>query len=238
MDDTTKILQKLSPTIVEMEDEYQQKINSLEDQVIKEKKKSQNVIDDLEKTNEELKLVNEELNTVNNDYQRKINQLTEANTNLDNVISSIDIGIVFLDEHLAIRKYTLQSTNYFNIKSSDIGRSINTISHELDYSELLIQIANVRSTGIIIERDILTKSGEAVLLKIMPDSLEQNISNVNQRILITITNISRLRFVENSLSQAQEQFKTLLISRSERLHHRIEQNQNITALVIDDDEVD
>jgi len=38
--------------------------------------------------------------------------------------------------------------------------------------------------------------------------------------------------------QAQEQFKTLLINRSKRLHHRIEINQHVTVMVVDDDAVD
>lgn len=232
-----KILQESSSDGAGMEGK-EQKNASLEEQTFKEPTKLQTQIKNLEKTNEELKCVNEELNTVNTEYQRKITQLTAANTDLDHVIRSIDIGIIFLDEHLAIRKYTIESTPYFNVKSSDVGRSINTITHELDYAELLMQIANVHRTGLFIEKDVLTTSGEAVLLKIMPYSLDESTNSLNQGLLITITNISRLRSVENSLSQAQEQFKTLLISRSERLHHRIEKNQNITVLIIDDDQVD
>ena len=238
MDDTAKNLQGLLPTMVELENEHLQKIKYLEEQLLNERDKCKVVIEDLAITNEELKFVNQELNTVNSEYQKKISQLTEANTDLDYVISAIDIGIVFLDEQLAIRKYTPQLTHYFNVKSSDVGRSIHTIPHELDYAELLVKITHVHNTGNVIEVDVLTKSGEAVLLKIMPDSLDGDVDNLHQGVLITITNISHLRFVESSLVRAQEQFKALLISRSERLHHRIEKNQNITVLVIDDDDVD
>lgn len=194
--------------------------------------------EELQSTNEELQSVNEELYTVNSEYQEKISQLTEANMDLDNVINSTDIGIIFLDENLTIRKYTPHSTNYINLRTSDIGRPIHHISHELDYSDFLTKIGNVSTKGNIVEQDILTKSGEAALLRMAPYAVNDEVPASNQGVLITITNISRLKFVENALVQAQQQFKALLINRSKRLHHRIEVNQHVTVMVIDDDAVD
>ncbi|WP_413691474.1 chemotaxis protein CheB [Psychromonas sp. KJ10-2] len=195
--------------------------------------------EELQSTNEELQSVNEELYTVNSEYQEKISQLTEANTDLDNVINSTDLGIIFLDENLTIRKYTPHSANYINLRASDIGRPIHHISHELDYSDFLAQIGNVSTKGEVVEQDILTKTGQTALLRMAPYAVNDDISTAAQHgVLITITNISRLKFVENALVQAQEQFKTLLINRSKRLHHRIEVNQHVTVMVVDDDAVD
>jgi len=194
--------------------------------------------EELQSTNEELQSVNEELYTVNSEYQEKISQLTEANMDLDNVINSTDIGIIFLDENLTIRKYTPHSANYINLRTSDIGRPIHHISHELDYSDFLTQIGNVSTKGDIVEQDILTRSGEAALLRMAPYTVNDDTAVSHQGVLITITNISRLKFVENALLQAQQQFKTLLINRSKRLHHRIEVNQHVTVMVVDDDAID
>ena len=240
-------------------EQSQQRIHDLEQELIKKQEHLQVTIEELEttneelqsaneelmssneelqSTNEELQSVNEELYTVNSEYQEKIGQLTEANTDLDNVINSIDIGIVFLDENLTIRKYTSHSTNYINVRTGDIGRPIHHISHELEYSEFLAQVGNVSSKGISIEQDVMTKSGQAVLLRMMPYSLNDKSLPNNQAVLITITNISRLRFIENALMQAREQFKSLLKNKAERLEYSIERNKNVTVLVIDDDSVD
>lgn len=240
-------------------EQSQQRIYDLEQELIKKQEHLQVTIEELEttneelqsaneelmsaneelqSTNEELQSVNEELYTVNSEYQEKIDQLIEANTDLDSVINSTDIGIVFLDEHLTIRKFTPHSTQYINLRASDIGRPVHHISHELDYPELLTQIANVSSNGDVIEKDILTKSGQAVLIRIMPYAQLEHASQSNQGVLITITNISRLKFVENALAQAQEQFKSLLVDRSKRLSYRIEQNKNVSVLIVDDDAVD
>lgn len=240
-------------------EQSQQRIYDLEQELIKKQEHLQVTIEELEttneelqsaneelmssneelqSTNEELQSVNEELYTVNSEYQEKIRQLTEANIDLDSVINSTDIGIVFLDENLTIRKYTPHSTNYIHLRPTDIGRPIHHISHELDYSDFLTQINNVSTKGATIEIDILTKSSQAVLLRLMPYVLNDDVTKASQGVLITITNISRLKFVENALQQSQNQFKTLLINRSERLQRRIERSQEVAVLIIDDDVVD
>lgn len=91
----------------------------------------------------------------------------------------------------------------------------------------------------MVEQDILTKAGQTALIRMAPYAVSDDMSASAQHgVLITITNISRLKFVENALVQAQEQFKALLINRSKRLHHRIEVNQHVTVMVVDDDAVD
>ena len=240
-------------------EQSQQRIYDLEQELIKKQEHLQVTIEELEttneelqsaneelmssneelqSTNEELQSVNEELYTVNSEYQEKILQLTEANVDLDSVINSTDIGIVFLDEHLTIRKYTPHAAHYINLRNADIGRPIHHISHELDYNEFLTEIANVSTKGVAIEKDILTNSGEAVLLRLIPYSYDEQAGQYNQGVLITITNISRLKFIENALKQSQQQFKSLLINRSERLEHRIEKIKQVTVLLIDDDSID
>ncbi|MCG8686833.1 MAG: chemotaxis protein CheR, partial [Desulfobacterales bacterium] len=60
--------------------------------------------EELQSTNEELQSVNEELYTVNAEHQGKIVELTELNNDMDNLLTSTDIGTLFLDEDLEIRK--------------------------------------------------------------------------------------------------------------------------------------
>ena len=67
--------------------------------------------EELQSTNEELHSVNEELYTVNAEYQRKIDELTELTNDMDNLLASTDIGTVFLDRQLRIRKFTPEIEN-------------------------------------------------------------------------------------------------------------------------------
>jgi two-component system, chemotaxis family, CheB/CheR fusion protein len=77
--------------------------------------------EELQSTNEELQSVNEELYTVNAEYQRKIAELTELTNDMDNLLASTDVGTIFLDGQLRIRKFTPQVTDTFGLLPQDVG---------------------------------------------------------------------------------------------------------------------
>ncbi len=84
--------------------------------------------EELQSTNEELQSVNEELNTVNAEYQNKVLELTELNTDMDNLLTSSDIPTIFLDKNLCIRKFTAAMTKEVNLLEQDIGRPITDLN--------------------------------------------------------------------------------------------------------------
>ena len=85
--------------------------------------------EELQSTNEELQSVNEELYTVNAEYQRKIAELTELTNDMDNLLSSTEVGTIFLDKQLRIRKFTPQIAETFTLVPHDLGRSIETFTN-------------------------------------------------------------------------------------------------------------
>jgi len=80
--------------------------------------------EELQSTNEELHSVNEELYTVNAEYQRKIAELTELTGDMDNLLFSTDVGVLFLDGELCIRKFTPKIGEFFDLLPQDIGRRV------------------------------------------------------------------------------------------------------------------
>src|ERR1700743_260532 len=88
--------------------------------------------EELQSTNEELQSVNEELYSVNAEYQRKIADLTELGNDMDNLLSSTDIGAIFLNRQIKARKITPQIAQTFSLLPHDVGRSIETFTHNID----------------------------------------------------------------------------------------------------------
>ena len=82
--------------------------------------------EELQSTNEELHSVNEELYTLNEEYQKKIEELINANNDLNNLCLTTNIGIVFLDRQLCIRNFTPVTKEYFSFLNQDVGRPIAT----------------------------------------------------------------------------------------------------------------
>ncbi len=87
--------------------------------------------EELQSANEELESVNEELQTLNNEHQTKILELSKANEDLDNFISSADIATIFLDSDLRIRRFTPSAARRTGLLAHDIGRAIMELSHPL-----------------------------------------------------------------------------------------------------------
>lgn len=188
--------------------------------------------EELQSTNEELQSVNEELYTVNGEYQEKITQLIEVNDDLDSVINSTDVGIVFLDEQLTIRKYTAVVTSYINLREGDIGRPFHHISHEMVYQDFLADVASVSKNGRSIERNIFSMHGQALWLRIVP--YQRVGGNGKSGVLITITNISRQYFAEKTLQSIHEKLRRTFL---EHVTIEADAHAELSVLLVDIDEV-
>ena len=194
--------------------------------------------EELQSTNEELQSVNEELYTVNGEYQEKIGELTESNDDLDSVMNATDIGIVFLDDDLRIRKYTPPVERYMHLRPGDVDRPIHHISHDLLYPEIMVDISNVSKTGSEIEKTITNKKEQTILIRILPYVSHRRVHELPCGVLITITNISRQKFVEDALKTAQEKLRSTLSNDGIEIKRRNSSMKDINILVLDDDEVD
>ncbi len=126
--------------------------------------------EELQSTNEELQSVNEELFIVNAEYEHKNEALIEANDDLNNLIECTDIGTVFLDKQLCIRKFTPSISSTFNLRTQDVGRPLMDIAPLLlvDGSNLVEDIRAVLESGLTREREVFNTLGTALLQRIHP----------------------------------------------------------------------
>jgi two-component system CheB/CheR fusion protein len=161
--------------------------------------------EELQSTNEELQSVNEELHTVNAEFQSKIMELAELNNDMDNLLNSIDIGTVFLDENLEIRKFTAAGKNLFNITPKDIGRPFSHFQHNLKDFEILPLIISVKTREKPIERQVQTENGNWYILRILPYYITQKVVS---GIVITTINIDELIEMRRKLAKREEWLST------------------------------
>jgi two-component system CheB/CheR fusion protein len=156
--------------------------------------------EELQSTNEELHSVNEELYTVNAEHQEKITELTELTVDMDNLLTSTEIGTIFLDKNFAIRMFTPSITAGFNVLDQDIGRSINDIAYKLDNPNLLADTANVLASGEPYESEVQGKGGKIYLQRIQPYRDE---GDEVAGIVLTLTDITAIRDAELARSSMQ-----------------------------------
>ncbi len=110
--------------------------------------------EELQSTNEELHSVNEELYTVSAEHQRKIEELTELTDDMDHLLKATDIGIIFLDADMNIRRFTPSATLTFNLIPQDTGRPIAHITSKFPSVDFVDMIRRVIADEKVIEQEV------------------------------------------------------------------------------------
>lgn len=124
--------------------------------------------EELQSTNEELQSVNEELHTVNAEHQQKIEDLAELNADMDNLLASTEIGTIFLDADMKIRKFTPSIRSQFNLHESDIDRPIDSFRSSVGNENIIADAASVVHSLEPSEKQIEAQNGRHYLRRIMP----------------------------------------------------------------------
>lgn len=120
--------------------------------------------EELQSTNEELQSVNEELYTVNTEHQNKIRELTRLNEDIDNLLRSTEIGVVFIDSNLNIRKFTPAVTEVINIRSMDIDRPLSHFTHTLENVDIKDFAREILASEYPVEREVHNQRNQDTLL--------------------------------------------------------------------------
>jgi two-component system, chemotaxis family, CheB/CheR fusion protein len=162
--------------------------------------------EELQSTNEELQSVNEELYTVNAEYQRKIAELTELTNDMDNLLASTEVGTIFLDGQLRIRKFTPQITGTFGLLPHDVGRSIETFAHKMRHPELVEDLRRVLSSGQPVERDLVDLQGQSFFLRLLPYRAKGLVDGV----VLTLIDVTGLKAAEDALFHERYLLNSLL----------------------------
>ncbi|MEM7330475.1 MAG: chemotaxis protein CheB [Chloroflexota bacterium] len=157
--------------------------------------------EELQSTNEELQSVNEELLTVNAEYQVKIHELTEVNNDVSNLFNTTQVGTIFLDENLNIRKFTPAARREINLIDQDIGRPLSHISHNLIGIDLADEAMTVLNTLIVREKEVQNEQGIWFMIKMIP---YRTVENVIKGIVITLVDITLLKKTQVELEALAE----------------------------------
>ena len=146
--------------------------------------------EELQSTNEELQSVNEELHSVNAELEEKIRQLTDANNDITNLLTSTDVALIFLDERLCIRRYTEASRRYFPLGMQDIGRPIQDLATNLAGLDISSLGRNVLSDAGIQRHDVHLREQQWLQVVFFP---YYNHEGQVRGVVMTIYDISHTR---------------------------------------------
>lgn len=171
--------------------------------------------EELENSKEELQSVNEELQTVNNQMAKHVEALDQSNADLSGLLEITGIATIFLDHHLAIRRYTRAATEIFTLIPSDEGRRITDLNHALDDLHLADNLRKFESTQQPLELTVQRKDDSRhYLMRLLP---YRGASDETRGVVMTFVDIT-------ALAQADGHQKLMI----GELNHRV---RNMMAVV-------
>jgi len=158
--------------------------------------------EELETSKEELQSINEELQTVNTELKLKLETISRAHSDLQNLMAATDFGTLFLDSTLRIKRFTDRVTELFSITPMDEGRPITDFAHQLAYDDLIRDMRTVLSELAPIRREVAARNGRSYDVRMRPyRTVDDRIDGV----VITFVDNTDRRHTEEALRESERQ---------------------------------
>jgi two-component system CheB/CheR fusion protein len=153
----------------------------------------QSTNEELETSKEELQSLNEELTALNSQLNTIVNQQRTTADDLDNILRSADLAIIFLDSNLNIRFFSDAAKALFGTIDTDLGRPIDDLAQRFHDASLVADIRAVLDKLTPMSREVHSHRGEWFNRRIMPYRAK---SGARQGVVLTLSNISTSKVAE------------------------------------------
>jgi two-component system CheB/CheR fusion protein len=195
-------------TVLEEMETSNEELKSTNEELQSTNEELQSANEELETSKEELQSVNEELVTVNTELEMNVEELSQANNDMNNLMAATNIGTIFVDHHLNIQRFTPASTEIINLIQSDTGRPVShLVSNLVNYDTLVQDTRQVLKTLIPKETEVQTRIGHWYLLRIMP---YRTLENVIEGAVLTFVDITELKHLRESEQHYQRRLATVM----------------------------
>jgi two-component system CheB/CheR fusion protein len=158
--------------------------------------------EELETSKEGLQSINEELQAVNSEL--KLDAVSRANSDLQNLMAATDFATLFLDPGLHIKRFTPRTTDLFNITQNDIGRPITDFTHQLAYESLAEDARTVLRDLTPIQREVPGRNDGWYLVRARP---YRTVDDKIDGIVVTFVEITDRRRMEESLRAGEQRLR-------------------------------
>ena len=185
--------ERLQTTTEELESSNEElKSGNEELQSMNEELQSAN--EELQTSKEELQSINEELQTVNAELNARVDELSRANNDMQNLLDSTQIATVFLDRSLNVKGFTPAAKDVFRLVESDAGRSITHVRARFEYESLADDAERVLRTLATVEKPVRNREdGTRYVMRMLPYRTSDNVIN---GVVMTFTDVTRISAAE------------------------------------------
>jgi two-component system CheB/CheR fusion protein len=155
-------------SLIEEHSQINDELGSANEELISGNEELQSLNEELETAKEELQSTNEELTTVNDELNHRNQEVGQINSDLVNLLNTVDIPVIILDRQRHIRRFTPRAQKLMNVLPSDIGRLFDDIKPHIEAPDLDQQIADIIDTFVSKESEVRDRGGRWHRMQIRP----------------------------------------------------------------------
>ncbi|MDP2707686.1 MAG: PAS domain-containing protein, partial [Burkholderiales bacterium] len=124
---------------------------------------------------------------------------------MKNLLDNINVGTLFLDHQLVIRRYTREAVKIYRLIASDVGRPLGDITSNIEGEDLLAELRTVLDTLIPSEREVRTTDGAWYLARIQP---YRTLDDVIEGVVLTFAEVTDFKLASEAVQRSETQLAT------------------------------
>ena len=203
---TAQIEHELDATRKELEiaardrETAEEEIRAINEEAMSVNEEFQTTNEELETSKEELQSLNEELTALNSQLQETLDQHRTLANDLDNILTSSDVAMLFLDTDLNIRFFTPALKPLFSMIASDIGRPLADLAHHFAGWDLLADARSVLASLVPLVREVESANGAWYTGRVLPYRTKDNHI---EGVIVTFADITFRKRAEAAMNSAR-----------------------------------
>jgi two-component system CheB/CheR fusion protein len=187
-------------TVCEESDAANEELRAANEELQSINEEYRSTSEELETSKEELQSINEELQTVNTELKLKLDAISRAHSDLQNLMAATDFGTLFLDASLRIKRFTDRVTDLFSITPADESRPITDFAHQLEYPDMIKDARAVLADLAPIRREVRSSADRWFDVRMRP---YRTVDDKIDGVVITFVDISDRRQIEEALRASE-----------------------------------
>ncbi|HEY4247264.1 MAG TPA: ATP-binding protein [Lacunisphaera sp.] len=148
-----------------------------------------------------------DLSRENSEMEAKIRELEGTIHDLNSLLRSTEIAVLFLDTRFRVRRFTPAIKDLLAVHETDIGKALSKIPRNFADRSLLKDIQQVLKKTTPRDVEVVSDSGRAYVRRALPYRTSDNRID---GVVITFVDITRLKLAETALRTSEERHRLIL----------------------------
>lgn len=196
----------LQATIEEQEGTLEE-LKSTNEEIMSSNEELQSLNEELDASREELQSANEELATINEELENRNLELTQSNDDMANLLGSINLPILFLDQNLRIRRFNMVAKDVLHLIPTDVGRPIGDIKTGLEMDDFEGLLREAVDNLKVQTLEVQDREGRWYALQLRPYKTAEN---KIEGLVLTLADIHELKQTMKNLENARDVAQSII----------------------------